>query len=413
VATADTEHQGQERDLERGEWRLLGVLGLPTFAYALATTVVTTYLPVVARQFGASNILVGLLIAVEGIMALLVALPAGAWSDRRSGRLPFVTWGTPPLVLALAAMGFVTSLPFALLAVIVFFAAYFLAYEPYRAMYPDLVDEEIAGRSQSTQALWRGAGTIVAIASGGVLLSVGKGAPFIIGAAVTAAAIVAFVVLVPRKEGKDEQRSGGVRDDIRRVRELVGRRGDVRAFMVANGLWEASLGALKTFIMLYLTVGLGVKTGMAGVAVAVGAIFIAAATPVSGKLADRFGTIRVLRVALLIYGVGLLVPFFVDSKIVVAAVAPVFGFGGGVVMTLPYALLMPLMDDDDHGLTTGLYSVSRGVGTALGPLAAGIAVNASAASSTAPRATRRCGASAPWRSSPRSRSSAACATRPE
>jgi predicted MFS family arabinose efflux permease len=260
--------------------------------------------------------------------------------------------------------------------VIVFFAAYFLAYEPYRAMYPDLVDEEIAGRSQSTQALWRGAGTIVAIASGGVLLSVGKGAPFIIGAAVTAAAIVAFVVLVPRKEGKDEQRSGGVRDDIRRVRELVGRRGDVRAFMVANGLWEASLGALKTFIMLYLTVGLGVKTGMAGVAVAVGAIFIAAATPVSGKLADRFGTIRVLRVALLIYGVGLLVPFFVDSKIVVAAVAPVFGFGGGVVMTLPYALLMPLMDDDDHGLTTGLYSVSRGVGTALGPLAAGIAVNA-------------------------------------
>jgi MFS family permease len=43
-------------------------------------------------------------------------------------------------------------------------------------------------------------------------------------------------------------------------------------------------------------------------------------------------------------------------------------------MTLPYALLMPLMDEDDHGLTTGLYSLSRGIGTALGPLLAGAAI---------------------------------------
>jgi MFS family permease len=143
---------------------------------------------------------------------------------------------------------------------------------------------------------------------------------------------------------------------------------------VANGLWELSLGAMKTFIILYLTVGLGVSTGLAGVAVAAGALFIAAATPISGKLADRFGTVRVMRLSLILYGLGLLVPFVVDDKLVVACVAPIVGFGGGVVMTLPYALLIPLMDDDDHGLTTGLYSVSRGVGTALGPLLAGIAI---------------------------------------
>jgi MFS family permease len=372
VAT-DTEQR--ERDLEAGEWRLLAVLGLPTFAYALATTIATTYLPIIARDFGATNVVVGLLIAVEGIMALLVALPAGTLSDRRAGRLPFVVWGTPPLVLALAAMGFVGSLSLALLAVVVFFAAYFLAYEPYRALYPDLVDDEIAGRSQSTQALWRGAGTIVAIAAGGVLLSLGKGLPFVIGAAVTAVAIVVFVVLVPRDGGgADGGRPGSLRDDARRVRELLATRGDLRAFMVANALWEAALGAMKTFIILYLTIGLGVATGMAGVVVAAGAIFIGAATPLSGKLADRFGAIRVMRVSLLIYGLGLLVPFFVDDKIVVAAITPLVGFGGGVVMTLPYALLMPLMEGDDHGLTTGLYSLSRGIGTAVGPLVAGVAI---------------------------------------
>ncbi|MCW2995375.1 MAG: transporter [Conexibacter sp.] len=373
---ATSEDEQTDRGLKGREWKLLAVLGLPTFAYALATTVATTYLPVLAQDFTHSSTVVGLLIAVEGIMALLLAVPAGALSDRRASRLPFVRWASPVLIVALAAMGFATSLPYALIAVVVFFAAYFVAYEPYRALYPDLVDPEIAGRGQSTQALWRGLGTIIAIASGGVLLTLGKPIPFLAGAGLTAIAVGIFLALLPREDVDHEPGdSTGLREDLRRLRELVASRPDLRAFMVANGLWELSLGAMKTFIILYLTMGLGLGTGLAGLAVAGGAIFIAAATPLSGKLADRFGTVRVMRCSLLLFGAGLLVPFLVDDKLVVGAVTPVVGFGGGVVMTLPYALLIPLMQDDDHGLTTGLYSLSRGIGTALGPLLAGIAIS--------------------------------------
>ncbi|WP_027005719.1 MFS transporter [Conexibacter woesei] len=375
MSSTDTQEQHRDRDLEPGELKLLAVLGLPTFAYALATTIVSTYLPVLARDFGASSTIVGLLIAVEGIMALLLAVPAGALSDRRTSRLPFVIWGSPVLVVTLALMGLASSLTFALIAVVVFYAAYFVAYEPYRALYPDMVDEEIAGRGQSTQALWRGVGTIVAIASGGALLTLGQAVPFVAGAVVTAVSIVIFLTRLPRERADHEAgRSSGLREDYRKLRRLVRTRGDLRAFMVANGLWEASLGATKTFIILYLTVGLGVSTGLAGVAVAGGAIFIAAATPISGKLADRFGTVPVMQVSLVIYGLGMLIPFFIGSTVAIAIAAPFVGFGGGVVMTLPYALLIPLMGDDDHGLTTGLYSVSRGVGTALGPLLAGVAI---------------------------------------
>jgi MFS family permease len=49
-------------------------------------------------------------------------------------------------------------------------------------------------------------------------------------------------------------------------------------------------------------------------------------------------------------------------------------FGGGVVMTLPYALLMPMMPEEEHGALTGFYAVSRGVGVALGPALAGLAI---------------------------------------
>jgi MFS family permease len=40
-------------------------------------------------------------------------------------------------------------------------------------------------------------------------------------------------------------------------------------------------------------------------------------------------------------------------------------------MTMAYALLMPLMPEDEHGALTGFYSISRGLGIVLGPIIAG------------------------------------------
>lgn len=94
----------------------------------------------------------------------------------------------------------------------------------------------------------------------------------------------------------------------------------------------------------------------------------------SGKLADRFGKPRVMYVALLVYAPGLLLPFLSRTPILLAAILPVVAMGGGVVMTLPYAVLIPLMPDGEHGALTGFFSLTRGLGTMLGPLLAGVAV---------------------------------------
>ncbi len=71
-----------QRSLQRGELRVLAILGVPTFALALAITTVSTYLPVLAEDFSDSSIVVGLLIGGEGLMALWLPLVVGAWSDR-------------------------------------------------------------------------------------------------------------------------------------------------------------------------------------------------------------------------------------------------------------------------------------------------------------------------------------------
>ena len=192
-----------QRSLQRGELRVLAILGVPTFALALAITTVSTYLPVLAEDFSDSSIVVGLLIGGEGLMALWLPLVVGAWSDRLrtplGSRLPFIIAATPALIVALGLLGFVTSIAAAAVVLALFFAAYFVAYEPYRALYPDLVDDEIVGRAQGSQAIFRGLGTFLALVGGGLLISISEPLPFLATAVVVAVAMGAFCVAGVRR----------------------------------------------------------------------------------------------------------------------------------------------------------------------------------------------------------------------
>jgi MFS-type transporter involved in bile tolerance (Atg22 family) len=79
----------------------------------------------------------------------------------------------------------------------------------------------------------------------------------------------------------------------------------------------------------------------------------------------------VITPALWCYGLGYLVLIFTTSGPLIVAAIPFIAIGGGTVMTLAYAVLMPLMPDDEHGALTGFYSLSRGLGIVFGPILAG------------------------------------------
>ena len=319
---------------------------MPTFALALAITTVSTYLPVLAEDFSDSSIVVGLLIGGEGLMALWLPLVVGAWSDRLrtplGSRLPFIIAATPALILALALLGFVTSIAAAAVVLALFFAAYFVAYEPYRALYPDLVDDEIVGRAQSSQAIFRGLGTFLALVGGGLLISISEPLPFLATAVVVAVSMGAFCVAGVRHRRRERPRyEDAVVEAYRRTFDLVRGRCRLQAFLAANTLWELALSALKTFVVLYVTKTLGLSLAGSSLVIGAAAVVVLGGALVSGNLR-----------------------------------APLVAFGGGVTMSLPYALLIPMMPRGAHGAVTGLYSVSRGLGTALGPLLGGVAIQA-------------------------------------
>jgi MFS family permease len=373
--------RGDDRPLRGEEKARLGLLALPTFALALSITMVSTYLSTVTRRYTQQTAVIGIIIGGEGVMALWIPLISGAWSDtlrtRLGGRLPFVIAGVVPAAAALALIGFVHTLGLVALVAAVFFACYFIAYEPYRAMYPDLLDEEsVAGRAQSTQALARGLGTGFALLGGGLLLSIARPLPFALSALILLAAAGAFVLMILRRGLIESPNEGaeGPRQVARRLPGLLREHPALRAYFVANALWEMALAGLKAFVVLYLTIGLHYKLTTASLMIGAVALVILIGAGATGKAGDKWGRIRVVKLALWGYGLGFLVLIFTTSRPLLAAAMPFIAIGGGAVMTMAYAILMPLMPEDEHGALTGFYSLSRGVGITLGPILAGVLI---------------------------------------
>ena len=376
------QRDGKTRGLSGEEKTRLALLALPTFALALSITMVSTYLSTVTHRYTQQTAVIGAIIGGEGVMALWVPLIAGAWSDtlrtRLGGRLPFIIAGTVPAAIALALIGSVHSLGLVALVAAVFFGFYFVAYEPYRAMYPDLLDEErVAGRAQSTQALSRGLGTGFALLAGGLLLSVARQLPFALSALILLGSVAAFVVLILRrglnKQPSQDDAEGPVQV-ARRVPRLIKEHPALRAYFFANALWEMALAALKAFVVLYLTIGLHYKLTSASLMIGGVALVILLGAGVTGKAGDKWGKIRVVKLLLWAYGLGFAVLIFTTNRPLIAAAMPFIAIGGGAVMTMAYAILMPLMPEDEHGALTGFYSLSRGVGITLGPILAGVLI---------------------------------------
>ncbi|OLF19180.1 MFS transporter [Actinophytocola xanthii] len=365
---------GEQHALTWAQRRFLFVLGVPAFGLALAYTMVTTYVPVLLSELS-GPVTTGILLGAEGVLALVVPVLAGAWSDRFPSRLPVVLTGAVVSVAALLLIPAGTgSLTWIGLLVGAFFVGYFVYYTPYYALYPDLVPAQARGRSQGFQGGLRSVGMLLALAGGGYLLSFWLPLPFVVGAVALAAATVA---LFPALRGAPAtpRRPPGSGHGFTAATRMV--RGDaaIRNWALANACLEAAIGALRTFVVLYLTIGLDFSLGVASGALVLVGVSAVLAAPLAGKLADRFGARRVMLVSVSVFALGLTPPLLSTDTVLVAAVVPV-AFAAVVLMTLPYAILMKLMPESEHGVAAGLFGLSRGVGIIVGPLLAGVATAA-------------------------------------
>nr|WP_281381015.1 MFS transporter [Nocardioides panaciterrulae] len=348
-------------------------------------TVVSTYVPVLVDQV-TGPVVVGALIGGEGFFGIFMPAIVGGISDRRSrrvrDRMPLLVAFAAVTALAVAAVGLLAvlgtlSLWALALALAVLYAGYYSFLAPYWSLFPDLVPDEQSGRSVSAESTWRVTGVGLALIGGGLMMDLSPGLPFLVAAVLVV--LVTALLLRGLRHRLDEpvHRDGDegeeVLTNLGAIRRLLAD-ADIRALCLANGLWNFALAALRAFVVLFFTAGLGrSSTFVSTVIFPLVAVGIAVAAPLSGWAADRFGHVRLLGASLLVYGVLMVVPGLTQQTWVVALI-PLVAAGAATVMTLPLSVLMRLLPEDRHGAASGLFGLSRGIGATLGPVVAGAAI---------------------------------------
>jgi MFS family permease len=357
---------------------LIWTLGLGAFGLAFSITTLT-YLPVVLGRYTDSDSLIALVLGAEGAFALLLSPVIGPWSDTfhtpLGRRRPFMLVALGPMAFCLCLVAFMPSLWTAALIVFAFFFAYYVYEAPYRGLYPDVLDPATYGRAQSVQHIMRGIALGAALVGGGFLLDLWHPAPFLIAALVTTLACGAVVVFV-REDGGHGRVFRGFRAYLATSWAIVRAEPDVRRFLLANAAWEGTFAAARIFVVLYVTKGLDQPARVASLVLAAVAGGYLVAAVGSGYVADRVGRARVIFACSWVYGAGLLL-----AGLATEWRSWYFGFiflvaiAAGAVMTQAWALLFTVMPDRHRGASSGLATMTKGIGLLVGPIAAGGAID--------------------------------------
>ncbi len=363
-----------------GRKGLVWILGLGAFGLAFSITTTAAYLPPLLERFTDSNTMIAAVLAAEGIFALTLPLVIGPWSDTfqtpMGRRRPFMLAALGPIGFCLAIVGFMPNIWTVTLIVLAFFFAYYVYEPPYRGLYPDVLHERMYGRSQGVQHVMRGVALGIALVGGGFLFHLWRPAPFLLAAVATTAACGAVIVFVHEEPGEGSPVFRGVRSYVRTSWQVFFEVPEVRRFLLANAAWEGTFAAMRTFVVLYITKGLGQPLSTSSAVLATVAVGYVLAALAAGRLGDRFGLARVIFGASFVYGAGLLVAGLAREwhNWYYGLILPVAA-AGGTVMTLSWALLFKLMPPQHRGAISGLATTTKGLGLLVGPLVAGVMID--------------------------------------
>jgi maltose/moltooligosaccharide transporter len=358
------------------------VLVLPTLGFSAALSLVTMYLPPILQRYTDSNTLIGFAIGGEGIFSSLIPLWVGIksdrmWTQRWGRRRPFMLFAGPFMAAALILAPFQPGYVPIAISTFAFFAAYHFYTSPYQSLIADVTPANSAGKVQGYQAVMRGAGMFLGMSIAGILFYRWEPSPFILYGLIivisTYFTVKAFTEIEPEVVVRPPKQ--GIFTQLKNIWHSTRQYPGIRRFMVATFLWESTLAGLRPFIMFYFHFTLGASYQTGGLLmILVGATYMVAALA-SGYLADRYGRINIMRVGLVIFLGGCLLGFFLGNIKWAFIFLPVFGFGGSIVLTLPYAILMGLMPKEHIGQFTGMFSMMRGLANIVAPVLAGVAID--------------------------------------
>jgi MFS family permease len=386
----------------RLDYRKTFLIGFGFFGISVLWTLYNAYVPIFLQAgnptfdapgetgFGFGAGLTGVIMTLDNVAALFLLPLIGIWSDRvwtRLGRRkPFIVMLAPIAVAAFVlipvAVGMVppelsgqadqlgTPLAVFMATVGIFLLAMAGFRTPVIALMPDLTPSRLRSQANGVINLMGGVGTLLATVASGFLYAVGRLAPFAFGGVLMVLAIVMLLLFIreprqPETSVREEEGLGALRG-VRRISSEARR--SLWLLMGAILCWFVGYNAVETFLSSYGVSELGMSAGQAPLLMGVASLaFLAFAVP-AGYIAARFGRRRTIITGLAVFGLLLVVNFFLRDPTLIWPIMAIGGLGWALVNINSLPMVVDISASDaDLGTYTGLYYLASQLAAIAGP----------------------------------------------
>ena len=256
-------------------------------------------LPRYAKELHLDQMQIGILFGSYAVALLLATLPIAYLTDRHGRRAPML-WGL--LGLGVTTLVFAVSKQYWLLVLARFFqgAAGAATWLPGMALLADHFPSESRGRAMGTAFAAANLGMLIGPSLSGFLdQHAGPSAPFLVGTALVALDAAGRAFLLPEVEAER-----GPRIPFRQLLSNPVVRLFAGAMALGSGLWAL----LESTLPLNMDRRLGLNAFWIGVCFTASALAHVITSPLMGRLSDRIGRVRVLRMGLVLVVVLLPMP---------------------------------------------------------------------------------------------------------
>ena len=125
------------------------------------------------------------------------------------------------------------------------------------------------------------------------------------------------------------------------------------------------------FLVLYLTREMGLAAGRAGFVLAAYGVGSLVSAPLSGKLCDRIGALRVMKGSLFLSGLLFVAYPWIKSYSGILAISFVLALVGDAFRPASMVILTELVPSEDRKVAFALYRLALNLGMSVGPAVGG------------------------------------------
>lgn len=327
-------------------------------------------LPRYARDLHLNQMEVGILFGSYAVALLLATVPIAILTDRH-GRRAVMLWGLAGLGITTLVFAFSTQYWLLVLARFLQGIAGSATWLPGMALLADHFPSESRGKAMGTAFAAANLGVLIGPPLSGVLSEhAGHSAPFLLGAALVALDAAGRAFLLPEVEP--------VRGPRLPFRQLLSNP-IIRVFAGAMALGSCFWALLESTLPIDLDRRLGQSPTQIGLVFAAAALAHTFTSPMMGRLSDRIGRVRVLRVGLALTVVLLPLPVLLPSPWMVVLAMLGLGATASFIMSPCSPAVADQVERQGSQSFASAFSIlnlAYSVGLMVGPLVGGALVQA-------------------------------------